>query len=140
MTVWNSTTSFVTSIKSQQVRDMTTQPEFIVTLSISERHIADLPDTFTDDHDVITEEVIALCDLLCKPSGYTPSGKVTYATRLTQRQVALLLPVIQSEIIDKYDDLADCCDDADGRREYRTAARYWRKKHSELSAALALRA
>jgi len=120
---------------------MTANSMIIITLSISERHIADLPDTIYDeDNDVLTEEVIALCDLLCKPSGYTPSGKVTYATRLSQRQVALLLPVIQSEIIDKYDDLADCCDDADGRREYRTAARYWRKKHSELSAALALRA
>jgi len=123
------------------MRDMTANSMIIITLSISERHIADLPDTIYDeDNDVLTEEVIALCDLLCKPSGYTPSGKVTYATRLSQRQVALLLPVIQSEIIDKYDDLADCCDDADGRREYRTAARYWRKKHSELSAALALRA
>jgi len=123
------------------MRDMTANSMIIITLSISERHIADLPDTIYDeDNDVLTEEVIALCDLLCKPSGYTPSGKVTYATRLSQRQVALLLPIIQSEIIDKYDDLGDCCDDADGRREYRTAARYWRKKHSELSAALALRA
>lgn len=111
----------------------------ITTLSISKRHIADLPDTYCDDHDVVTAEVIALCDLLRKPSGYTPSGKVIYTTRLSQRQVELLLPVIQSEIIDKYDDLADCCDDTDGRREYRTAVRYWRKKQSELSAALAVR-
>ena len=119
---------------------MTAHTMFITTLSISERHIADLPDTHCDDHDVITAEVIALCDLLCKPSGYTPSGKVTYATRLSARQVALLLPVIQSEIIDKYDDLADCCDDSGGRREYQTSARYWRRKHTELSAALELRA
>ena len=111
----------------------------ITTLSISKRHIADLPDTYCDDHDVVTAEVIALCDLLREPSGYTPSGKVIYTTRLSQRQVELLLPVIQSEIIDKYDDLADCCDDTDGRREYRTAVRYWRKKQSELSAALAVR-
>ena len=121
-------------------RDIATHTMFITTLSISERYIADLPDTYCEDHDVITAEVIALCDLLRKPSGYTPSGKVTYATRLSARQVALLLPVIQSEIIDKYDDLADCCDDTDGRREYRAAARYWRKKHTELSPALELRA
>ncbi len=119
---------------------MTAHTMFITTLSISERYIADLPDTFCDNHDVVTEEVIALCDLLSKPSGYTPSGKVTYATRLSARQVALLLPVIQSEIIDKCDDLGDCCDDADGRREYRATARYWRKKHTELSAALEMRA
>jgi len=118
---------------------MTANSMIITTLSISEKHIADLPDTFDDDNDVLTEEVIALCDLLCKPGGYTPSGKVIYSTRLSQRQIQLLLPVIQSEIVDKYDDLADCCDDSDGRREYRMAARYWRKKHTELSAALAIR-
>jgi hypothetical protein len=120
-------------------KEATMNTMIITTLSISERHIADLPDTYCDDHDVVTAEVIALCDLLRKPSGYTPSGKVIYTTRLSQRQVELLLPVIQSEIIDKYDDLADCCDDTDGRREYRTAVRYWRKKQSELSAALAVR-
>jgi hypothetical protein len=119
---------------------MTAHTMFITTLSISERYIADLPDTYCDDNDFVTAEVIALCDRICKPSGYTPSGKVTYTTTLSARQVALLLPVIQSEIIDKYDDLADCCDDSDGRREYRAAARYWRKKHTELSSALELRA
>ena len=119
---------------------MTAHTMFITTLSISERYIADLPDTYCDDNDFVTAEVIAHCDRICKPSGYTPSGKVTYTTTLSARQVALLLPVIQSEIIDKYDDLADCCDDSDGRREYRAAARYWRKKHTELSSALELRA
>lgn len=111
--------------------------DYIITLSISEMHLADLPDSLTDDHDVLTAEVIALCEMLCQRTGYTPRGAAIYAHRLTAAQVTLLLPVIQSEIIEKYDDLGDCEDDPEGRREYRTAARYWRKKHAALSAALA---
>lgn len=103
-----------------------------IRFSIKKQYLADLPDYHGEDHDVITPEVQAVVGLLSIPSGHTPSGAPIYSTDLTPDMVSILLPVIESEIIEKYEDLADCADDASTRREYRAAARYWRTKYNEL--------